>query len=379
MSESELEEIEFLQLGTGRFLRAFVDRFAQQSRDAGQRIGSIAVVQSTEGTRANSIAAQPDGFHVLVRGFQHGNVVDRVQKVQTIAASYKAKDDWPSVLRLIACGKVHTIVSNATESGYKLDSEDRFSDSPPRSLPAKLTQLLLARYECQALPLQLLPCELIERNAEKLQALVLEQIELWKLPESFRSWVVHDCLWLCNLVDCIVTDGPADHPLASTDQLLACAEPYALWAIEKPKGRSANLFSHPAIQWVDDLSPFYLRKVRMLNGLHSAMVAKFLPAGFQTVQQVMKDPVAVRWIRDLLFEEIVPTLAYRLEGVAQFADDVLERFQNPFQHHKLTDIQLNHQDKVKVRLQPTLEEYQKLFGRVPSRLHEILQVHFSKP
>ncbi len=99
-------------------------------------------------------------------------------------------------------------------------------------------------------------------------------------------------------------------------------EPYALWAIERPKGREVSLFSHPAIQWVDELAPYYLRKVRMLNGVHSAMVAKFLPAGFQTVQQVMKRSEAVRWVRDLLFEEIVPTLAYRLEGVAQFADDV---------------------------------------------------------
>lgn len=369
-------EIEFLQLGTGRFLRAFVDRFAQESRDAGANVGSIAVVQSTDGSRANLIAAQPNGFHVLVRGFQHGEVIDRVQKVQTIVASYQAKSDWAKVLRLVANGKVRTILSNATEAGYKLEPEDRFSDAPPQSLPAKLTQILLARYESSKKPLQLLPCELIERNADKLKSLVLEQIALWKLPEAFQNWVSQDCLWMCNLVDCIVTDGPADHPLAQEDKLLACAEPYALWAIEKPKGRDVQLFAHPAIQWVDDLSPYYLRKVRMLNGVHSAMVAKFLPAGFQTVQQVMKDPVAVRWVRDLLFEEIVPTLAYRLEGVAQFADDVLDRFRNPFQNHKLSDIKLNHHDKVKVRLQPTYEEYQKLFGRIPERLHEVLTVRF---
>lgn len=378
MNQNSPSEIEFLQLGTGRFLRAFVDRFAQEARESGQRVGSIAVVQSTEGARANLIAAQPDGFHVIVRGFQHGEVIDRVQKVQTISASYQAKNDWLEVLRLVAHGSVKTILSNATEAGYKLDPEDRFSDAPPRSLPAKLTQLLLARFESNQRPLQLLPCELIERNADKLKGLVLEQIAIWKLPETFQAWVAKDCLWLCNLVDCIVTDGPADHPLASADKLLACAEPYALWAIERPKGRDVSLFSHSAIQWVDDLAPYYLRKVRMLNGVHSAMVAKFLPAGFQTVQQVMKDPEAVRWVRDLLFEEIVPTLAYRLEGVAQFADDVLDRFRNPFQNHKLTDIQLNHHDKIKVRLQPTFDEYQKLFGRVPLRLQEVLSVDFSK-
>lgn len=370
--------INFLQLGTGRFLRAFVDRFAQESRDAGQAVGSIAVVQSTEGARANIIAAQPTGFHVLVRGFQKGEVIDRVQKVQTIAASFQAKSDWLEVLRLVAHGSICTIFSNATEAGYKLDAEDRFSDSPPRSLPAKLTQLLLARYESKQTPLQLIPCELIERNGDKLKTLVLEQIALWKLPDAFQSWVSNECLWLCSLVDCIVTDGPTDHALAESDKLLACAEPYALWAIEKPMGREAKLFCHPAIQWVDDLSPYYLRKVRMLNGLHSAMVAKFLPAGFQTVQQVMREPMAERWVRDLLLEEIVPTLAYRLEGVAQFADDVLDRFRNPFQNHKLTDIQLNHHDKVQVRLRPTYEEYQKLFGCTPARLHEVLAVRFAQ-
>lgn len=377
MDPAKPAEMEFLQLGSGRFLRGFVDRFVQESRDSGQSIGSIAVVQSTGGSRANLIAAQPDGYHVLVRGFQNGEVIDRVQKVQTLCASYHAKNSWPEIVRLVAHGRIKTIVSNATEAGYKLEPMDRFSDAPPLSLPAKLTQLLLARFECKGHPLQLLPCELIERNAEKLKALVLEQISLWKLSDAFQAWVANDCIWLCNLVDCIVTDGPSDHPLAETDKLLACAEPYALWAIEKPKGVEVSLFSHPAIQWVDDLSPYYLRKVRMLNGLHSAMVAKFLPAGFLTVQQVMKDPMAVRWVRDLLFEEIVPTLAYRLEGVAQFADDVLDRFRNPFQNHKLSDIQLNHRDKVKVRLLPTYEEYQRLFGRIPERLQEVLSVEFT--
>jgi tagaturonate reductase len=94
--------------------------------------------------------------------------------------------------------------------------------------------------------LQLRPCELIERNAEKLKALVLEQIAIWKLPDAFRAWVANDCLWLCNLVDCIVTDGPTDHPLAANDKLLACAEPYALWAIEIPKGREVSLFAQSA-------------------------------------------------------------------------------------------------------------------------------------
>lgn len=162
-----------------------------------------------------------------------------------------------------------------------------------------------------------------------------------------------------------------DHPLTAIDPLFASAEPYALWAIEKPVGRDVPLFKHPAIRIVDDLQPFYLRKVRILNGLHSAMVAKFLPAGFETVQDVLRSAAAVRrWVRALLFEEIVPTIAYRFDDVAAFADETFDRLRNPFMRHRLGDIALNHAAKAQVRLKPTHDEYVKLFGVQPKKLAE---------
>jgi len=77
-------------------------------------------------------------------------------------------------------------------------------------------------------------------------------------------------------------------------------------------------------------------------------------------------------VRDVLFEEIVPTLAYRAEGVALFADQTWDRFRNPFLNHRLADIAAHHADKIKIRLVPTIEEYQKLFGKPPRRLAEAL-------
>jgi tagaturonate reductase len=175
-------------------------------------------------------------------------------------------------------------------------------------------------------------------------------------------------------VDCIVTPAPEDHPLAKSDKLLVNAEPYMLWAIQRPAKFEPNLFRHPAIQVVDELVPYYLRKVRILNGLHSAMAAKFRPAGFETVLQVLSDREAVRWLRGLLYEEIVPTIAYRVDDAALFADQVFDRFRNPFLAHKLSDIAKNHAAKVLVRLQPTRDEYVKLFGCAPNRLEEVLNV-----
>jgi tagaturonate reductase len=371
-----------LQFGAGRFLRAFVDRFIQHANDAGQRVGSVVVVQSTPGSRAELLSSSGGGFHVVVRGIDAGETVDRVEPVKSISRALTATESWPAVLEVARSADLKYIISNATEAGYVLDDADSAGASSsaesasgavavPKTLPAKLTQVLWSRFRAGREPLTIIPCELIERNAAKLCELVVTQAERLKLPAEFHAWLRRN-LWLNNLVDCMVTPPPTDHPLTAKDPLFTSAEPYALWAIEKPAGREVPLFKHPAIKVVDELSPFYLRKVRILNGLHSAMVAKFLPVGFETVQDVLRNAVAVRWVRGLLFEEIVPTIAYRVDDVAEFADQTFDRLRNPFMRHKLADIALNHAAKAHVRLKPTHEEYVKLFKTPPKRLAEAL-------
>jgi tagaturonate reductase len=362
-----------LQFGAGRFLRAFVDRFVQHANDEGQAVGRVVVVQSTPGARADLLNQQPGGYHVLVRGYENGQLVERGEIVQTISRALTASEQWDQVLAVAASPQLRYLVSNATEAGYTLEPGDQVSSQPPRSLPAKLTQLLWRRFQAGGAPLVLLPCELIERNAERLLELVLTLSRQWGLPRDFERWTQEQCWWLNNLVDCIVTDGPPDHPLAREDRLLICAEPFALFAIQRPARGEPPLFHHPAIHVVDNLAPYFLRKVRILNGLHTAMVGKFLAAGYTTVQQILADRAGLRWARDLVYEEIVPTLAYRVDDVAAFADETFDRFRNPFLSHKLSDIALNHADKVRIRLQPTREEYERLFGKTPRRLAEAME------
>ena len=379
-----------LQFGTGRFLRAFVDRFVQRANDEGQAVGRVVSVQSTGSERAELLGSKGKGYHVLVRGYEDGELVERVDTVKSISRGLAAATEWPKVLEVARSPHLKYIVSNTTESGYKPDPADTLHSAPGASFPAKLTRVLWERYQNSQSPLIILPCELIEHNAEKLRDLVRQQILAWQLPVTFEPWVREECVWLNNLVDCMVTRAPAVHPLAKKDPLLIHAEPYALWAIQQPPVRRASesgiinlgsrfldqpikLFDHPAIQMVDDLQPYYLRKVRMLNGLHTAMVGKFLKSDFKTVQQVLADKEATKWVRGLLFEEIVPTIAHRISGVTEFADQTFDRLRNPFLAHLLSDIAANHEDKVRVRLEPTFEEYQKLFGKAPPRLTEAMK------
>lgn len=360
-----------LQFGAGRFLRGFVDRFIHQANQQGQNVGRIVIVQATPGARANLLAQQAGIYNALYRGVEDGEIVDKTIKIESVSRALVAGEEWPEILRVATSAHLKYIITNATEAGYATDGTDKFDDKPPKSLPGKLAAVLWARYKSGGSPLVLLPCELIERNADKVSELVIAQAISWNLPSDFISWVTGQCWWLNNLVDCIITDGPADHPLALSDKMLIAIEPYALFAIEKPARGMPPIFTSPYLHVVDDLSPFFLRKVRILNAVHSCMVAKFYGHGFETVQQVMADRVANRWCRDVVFEEIVPALVVRVEGVAEFADMSFERFRNPFQVHLLKNISMNHDAKLQVRIAPTIDEFTTIYGRPPKRLMEV--------
>jgi tagaturonate reductase len=357
-----------LQFGAGRFLRAFFDRFVQQANESGQNVGRIVVVQRSADQRSELLHNNPAGYQVLVRGYSDGALVQRHERVQSISRVLLSDTQWREVLAFAKAPELRFIVTNATESGYVVDAKDKIT-APPSTLPGKLTQVLWARYQAKAAAPTMLPCELIERNADKLTVLICEQSQAWGLPDAFRAWVKDECVWLNSLVDCIVTmPEPA---LAEKDPLLICAEPYFLWALEKPAGKCVQLFEHPALRLTDDIAPFFLRKVRILNGTHTAMVGKFL-GQFETVQQLLEDRSAARWIRDLMYEEIVPTLAYRLDLVAAFADETYDRYRNPYTNHKLADIAKGHPDKLQVRLAPTRAEYERLFGKPPRHIVEAM-------
>jgi len=360
-----------LQFGTGRFLRAFADLFFQQGNDEGQHVGRVVVVQSTGTGKGDNLNSQADGYHVAVRGLDNGVLVDRIDTVNSISRALHAPTQWSNVLAFAVSPDLRFILSNTTEAGYQLFDADALTSSPPTSYPAKLTQVLWARFQAHQPALTVLACELIDRNGWVLRDLVVDLARRWQLPADFVNWLQNECLWPISLVDRIVVGPTADLPLFGKDPLLQVTEPYALWAIQRPAANWQPPVSHPSIQVVDDLTPFYLRKVRILNGIHTALVARCL-SKYETVQQAMKDSGVVDWVLGLLYEEIVPAIAYRVPDVARFARQTLDRFNNPFMAHKLSDIAVNHEAKLKIRLASTRDEYEKLFGCVPGRLSEIV-------
>lgn len=364
--------MKILQFGTGRFLRGFFAPIVAQKR-------SITVIQSREkSTGASQINVQPNGYHVWTRGKLNGETVDETEWIESIHSALIAHSQWDKLQELATSHDVELIVSNTTAAGITLDQSDEkvdFKNTCPRSFPAKLTALLFLRYQRQLPGITILPLELIEQNADQLKKLVLRQSEIWQETQSneFREWLIRENRWLNNLVDRIVVAPSATPPWDEHDPLAVVGEPYRMLAIEDDEKGKSPIPDHPMVIWTKDLSPYFLRKVRILNGLHTSMVAKFLPMGFETVLQCVTEKTSRDWILDLLNNEILPALDSRGLQEQSFAAEVIERFENPFFEHRLADIANGHASKLPIRVQPTFDDFEKAFQKVPQKLNEVLQ------
>jgi tagaturonate reductase len=363
-----------LQFGSGKFLRGFVDYFVHQANREGQGVGRIVVAQSTGDRRADLLNDQRGSYHVVIRGLSGGKTVDYVDEVNSISRGLVISRQWQELLEVAKSPELKYIICNTAEAGYTLDPADTVDLAPPKSFPARLLKVLFERFKSGKPAVTLLPCELFENNADLLRGLLTKLSDDWKLPADFRRWLETSCTWHNALVDRIVcTQDDKKFPGTENDALVTVAEPFALWAIEDRQGQN-DLFRHAAIVRAVDVKPYFLRKVRILNAAHTAMASNAAPRGIRTVLEAMQDPEISQWLEAMLFEEIVPTLAGRVEGPEEFARQTLERFRNPFLEHKIKDILVYHPEKVKIRLMPTRAEYVEKFGKPPQRLDEALKL-----
>lgn len=358
-----------LQFGTGRFLRSFVDLFVEEANTSASRTTQVVAIQSTGEERARQL--RTGAFHVAVRGLSDGDRVDRTTAVTCVADALAADTAWPKVLMAARNPGLRAVVSNTTEAGLALDAAD--SKSPgdgeaPRSFPAKLLATLLARADDDLPGVTIAPCELVDGNATVLRDLVSEQASRWGIEKGRAERAIARNAWCDTLVDRIVSAPRDDDPMLAGDALFSVAEPFALWAVASPDRVPVE---HRAVQRVDDVAPYALRKVRILNGAHTALVARCLGT-FTTVREAMADGPTRSWLEGLVLDEIVPTLAGRVDGAEAFANEVFDRFANPFLDHRLADIALHQEEKVRVRLMPTYEAYRAQFGRAPRMIGEVL-------
>ena len=370
-----------LQFGEGNFLRAFVNYWFDVSNEKVGWNGKCCLVQPIAPGLAKLINAQEGLYTLYLRGRQNGEKVDAKRVISSVSRCLNPyeKEGYDAMMQVAVSDDLEYIVSNTTEAGIVYDPACQAADCPPASFPAKLTQVLLARYNAKKPGVVVLSCELIDNNGKELLKCVNQYIEQWGLDDGFRKWVNEECTFCSTLVDRIVPGRIRDAAEVARleeengyhDELIDVGEIFGVWNIEGPAWLEDKLpFKAAGLNCpvVPDVTPYKKRKVRILNGAHTGFVLGAYLAGFDIVRDCMHDDVIRSFMNKMLLEEVVPILPLDQEDCKQFAAAVEDRFNNPFVNHELMSISLNSTAKWRARNMPSLLEYVEKNGTLPTCL-----------
>lgn len=363
-----------IQFGEGGFLRGFVDYFFQKLNDKGLFEGSVVVVQPIKTGMCDMLTAQNCEYNLFLRGVDNAKVVDEHTHIDVISRCINPYKDYEEYLSLAKNPDFRFIVSNTTEAGIVYEDDNKLSDAPANSFPAKLTALLYERFKAGLPGFIILSCELIDHNGEELLKCCKKHALKWELGGDFGLWLERENSFCSTLVDRIVTGFPRDEHKAleerigQSDNMMDTAEIFHLWVIQGNHEDELPLQKAGFnVVWTDNVDPYKKRKVRILNGAHTSMVLAARLYGLETVGECMKDERVSSLLRKSVFEEIIPTIG-DTEDNRKFGEAVFERFANPFIKHQLLSIALNSVSKFRARVLPTILEYKAKNGHYPKIL-----------
>ena len=377
-------ETKILQFGEGNFLRCFIDWMVQKMNDSAGFDGAVQIIQPIGDelcVPAKILNDRGGRYHTCLRGFMNGEKVEKIEEITCV----KGVDLPANIEKYATLPALRFVVSNTTEAGIQyVKGADTF--------PAKVLRLVKARQAAGLPGLVFIPCELIEHNGDNLKKCVLQHLaDEPGDTAALKAYIEKDCVFCSTLVDRIVAGRPDPESaaryaeqLGEKDDVLVCGEPFHFFVVETPAGfdLEAELPLKKAgvnVVYTPDMQPYRTRKVRFLNAAHTTIVYWGLERGFEEVAQVVTDPEGAAFLKKVLFEEIYPTVNLPDAEKTDYANSIVERFTNPFAHHKLASIALNTIAKWKTRCLPVVCDYYKLNGKLPENMmagYEAIARHY---
>ncbi|MEQ1954561.1 mannitol dehydrogenase family protein [Mesorhizobium sp. CN2-181] len=255
--------------------------------------------------------------------------------------------DTAAIVAKLADPAIRIVSLTITEGGYFIDAAtghfnpahpDIAADAKAPDSPKTVFGLILAglkrRRAENTKPFTIMCCDNIPHNGHVTKDAVCG---LAKLSDpDFAQWIEKNVAFPNGMVDRITpatTDRERDiakSDFGVEDGWPVFCEPFKQWVLEDnfPLGRPA--LEKAGVQFVDDVSPFELMKIRILNGGHATIA---YPAGLMDihfVHEAMENALVRGFLAKLERQEIIPTVppvpGVVLEEYFQLID---KRFSNP--------------------------------------------------
>lgn len=324
-----------VHLGLGNFHRAHQAWYTEHAADRAE--WGIAAFAVRGPGLADRLRAQ-DGLYSLV---ERGPDVDRVEVIGSVVEAEAG--DSPRSVELLASPATAVVTLTITEAGYRVDG-----DEPPLAL-RRLVDGLAARRRAGAGPITLVPCDNLPANGEALRQALLDLDREASESVSFVSTSV-------DRITPRLTETELEGLRTASgwdDAAPVVTEPFSDWVLQGafPAGRPQ--WQTAGARFVDDVEPFELRKLWLLNGAHTILAASGPGRGHQTVAAAFANPYCLALVTGF-WNEAERHLTTEGLDIPSYLAQLQLRFANPRIAHRLTDIADQAPAKVRVRLLPVL-------------------------
>lgn len=367
----EEQQAGVVHFGIGAFHRAHQAVYFDDAMNAGERDWRITGVSLRSPGVAEQLNPQ-DGLYTLAVRSGAGSIY---RLVGSVAKVLVAAQDRAPVLAAIVSPNTRIATFTVTEKGYCRAPDG--SLDPALATSGSIFGLLnegLALRKAAGLPgITLLSCDNLANNGTQLERLLLSHLEQRDPP--LADWVRTECTFPSSMVDRIVpattsTDlSASEAALGLHDAGHVGTESFSQWVIEDRFAGLRPRLEDYGVQLVQDVAPYEMAKLRLLNGAHSLLAYVGLLHGHEYVHQAIADPAIAPLVIRLMLEEAAPSIAAAPgQNLAAYASDLTARFANPALNHRLVQIAMDGSQKIPQRWLETLSFNQQQGRECPAIL-----------
>jgi mannitol 2-dehydrogenase len=363
-----------VHLGVGAFHRShqamYVDRLLEQGRAQDWGICGVGVLPSDR--RMADVMAAQDGLYTLVVKHADGTFEPRI--VGSIVEYLLAPDDPDAVIEKMAAETTRIVSLTVTEGGYNVDpvtgafdaeDPDVVHDLQPGAVPRTTFGLVaeaLARRRARGLaPFTVVSCDNIQHNGDVARRSFTAFAALRN--GDLGAWMDREVPFPNSMVDRI-TPATTDDDRAEVarrfgvdDRWPVVCEPFTQWVLEDrfPLGRPP--LEDAGVQLVEDVEPYELMKLGLLNASHQALAYLGYLAGYRLVHDAAQDPLFRQFLLGYMEEEATPTLR-PVPGIDldEYRKNLIARFSNPAVRDTLARLAFDGSERLPKWLLPVVRQ-----------------------
>ncbi len=336
-----------VHLGLGGFHRAHMARYTHELMDERRDAlcwGIVGAGLLASDIRMRDALAPQDGLYTLV---ERDGSTERAMVIGSIPRVIFAGASSTELLDAIAGPAIRVVSLTVTENGYCLDAatkrlnpdhpaiaSDLANPARPHTAIGIIVEALRHRRDTGRPAFTVLSCDNIQNNGAVLCEAVLDFARA--RDPGLGDWISGEGRFPSTMVDRI-TPGTRPEDVADlaarygvSDAWPVFSEIFSQWVIEDNFVDGRPGWEAVGAQFVTDVTPYELMKLRLLNASHLAVAGLGRLMGYSLIDEAMRDLRIEAYMIALMEREIGPTLR-PVPGVdlADYKAKLVARLANP--------------------------------------------------